>query len=119
MSQIDDDTRLQTDSDFDDSWAFYTSYTSASVNTPRSLVGYTAVAGLQRVASDDDPMPITTGNGLLTIQDNVVIMHVPFDNADKVLLPLGEYELDLVLIDGSGNRAGGVFKTYRNRQGHT
>lgn len=114
---MDDFDTLQSDADWDEVWAFYTSYTSAAVNTPRDLTGYTASGALQRLGSDDTPFILTTGNGLLAIEDNTVVLHVATANATKAALEFDDFVFDLVLIDGTGKRAGGIFQKYRNVQG--
>ncbi len=107
---------IQTDGDFDDVWAFFTSYTSDTVNTPRDITAYTPSAGMQRDGSEDDPITFTTSNGLSIENGNQVVIHVPTETVKD--WPTGTYTFDLVLIDGSGHRQGRVFQQYQLVKGY-
>lgn len=117
MDASDQADLLQSDGDWDEVWAFFTSYTSATVNSPRDLSACTASGALQRVGSSDAPFILTTGNGLLAIAANTVILHVPTANMTKAALAFDNYVFDLVVIDNTGKRAGGIFQKYRNVKG--
>lgn len=107
---------IQTDADFDDVFAFFIEpYVSETDNTPRDISAYTAAVAMQRQGSSDAPIALTAYS---TVENtNQVVIHVPQDVV--VTWPLGSYLLDIVLLDGSGRRMGGVFQTYQMSKGYT
>ncbi len=80
-------------------------YTTTAKTTIKDLTGYTARAQVRKDFGSDEVMLdlSTTGGGIVItggqVEDNIQLI---FDDSDLDLIPAGEYVIDLMVLDNSG-----------------